>query len=73
MNGKLGSLLPWSLGAMRGDEQPGTPQWIVSSVRNVVQNLFWHFACAVNMNGEDRRRLGCQIHENLKGLMGYGA
>jgi len=40
--GNRGPLLPWSFRTMRGDQKPGTPQWIVSPVRNVVQDLFWH-------------------------------
>lgn len=27
---------------MRGDQKPSTPQWIVSAVRDIVQNLFRH-------------------------------
>lgn len=42
LRGELGILLPWSLRAVGGNQQPCTPQWIVSAMRDVVQDLFRH-------------------------------
>jgi hypothetical protein len=35
-------ILPWSLCSMRRNKQPGTPQWIVSAMRYVIQNFLRH-------------------------------
>jgi hypothetical protein len=63
----LGILLPWSLRAVRGNKQPCAPQWIVSAMRDIVQDLVGHLDawkkryCTVRVvvstvnGGEDRR------------------
>lgn len=38
----FGFLLPWSFRPMWGDEKPATPQWVVSAVRDVVEDFFGH-------------------------------
>jgi len=38
----LDFLLPWSFCPMWRDEKPATPQWVVPSMRDVVEDFFGH-------------------------------
>ena len=41
------NLLPWSLGTVRGDQNPASPEWVEATVRDVVQNRVRH--CELEM------------------------
>jgi hypothetical protein len=39
---ELGIVLPWSFRPMWRDEKPAAPQWVVSAMRNVIEDLLGH-------------------------------
>ena len=49
------SLLPWSLRAVWGDQQPAAAQRVVAPVRDVVEDCVWHIRDGIVLYSSERR------------------